>query len=83
MDRTLRVTKVACRGVAGNQRQFPIVWAAEPYAAYGLRPPALPNLPQPWMLFATGMTGSNAAGYQVLTSQISGVRWFYRVLKER
>ena len=55
VDRTLCVTKLAYRGIAGNQRQFTIVWAAEPYAAYGLQ--HSPNLQQPWTLFATGMTG--------------------------
>ncbi len=81
VDRTMRITKLAYRGVAGNQRQFTIVWAAEPYATYGLQ--SSPNLQQPWTLFATGMTSSNAAGYQVFTSHISNARGFYRILRER
>ena len=81
VDRTMRVTKLAYRGVAGNQRQFTIVWAAEPYATYGLQ--SSPNLQQTWTLFGTGMTSSNAAGYQVFTSGIGNARGFFRVLRER
>ena len=65
----------------GSQHQFTVVWAAEPYVPYGLQ--SSPNLQQPWTLFATGLTSSNAAGYQVLTSPITNTRQFCRLLKER